>query len=257
MDYAAWSRWYDLFYSTAAHDEIDFYLDLMRAAGGPVLEIGVGTGRIAVPAAMQGVEVTGIDFSREMLAVAERKARASAPLSGTLTLVQADMRSLELQRRDFSLVTIPSRTLLLATTYQDQFRTLCCAARRLRPGGMLALDVFFPSPELLADDTGEPIVLGEVTDPASAKRYRLSAVNRFDTASQLNHGIQIAEEMDSAGRTTDRIELDVALRYLLPHELFSLMDEAGLEVHEVYGGFDRSPLTEQSTDMIFIARLAE
>ena len=82
MNYADWARWYDLFYSTESGDEVEFYLDEIEKAGGTVLEIGVGTGRIALPAASRGAHVHGVDLSREMLEVAERKAQQAGPLYG-------------------------------------------------------------------------------------------------------------------------------------------------------------------------------
>ena len=254
MNSAEWAEWYDLFYSTESSAEVDFYIGLMRDAVGPVLEIGVGTGRIAIPAAKEGAEVVGVDFSAEMLAAAERKARAAAPLPGGLTLIQADMRSLELGRKDFALVTIPARTLLLATTHEDQRRTLCCAARHLRPGGRLAFNVFNPTEDLIYDESDEPILIGKVKDPATGKRFRLTGVNRFDNEAQVNHGTQIAEELDGRGRVKRRVELQVKLRYLRPYEAMALLEEVGLDLEDVSGGFDGSPLTNESDEMVFQAR---
>lgn len=253
MNYAEWAKWYDIFYSTESGDEVEFYLDLMRRADGPVLEVGVGTGRIAIPAAKEGVEVFGVDFSREMLAVAEAKARAAAPLPGGLTLLEGDMRRLDLGRKDFALVTIPARTLLLATTRQEQADTLCCASRHLRSGGILALNVFNPSDDLIYDDSDEPILIGEVTDQETGKSFRLSGVNRFDVESQLNHGTQTAEELSPTGEVLRRAELAVTLRYLWPDDLFSLLDEAGLAAHELYGDFQASMLTVDSEEIVVIA----
>ena len=256
MNYAEWAKWYDLFYSTESGDEVEFYLDMMRQANGPVLEIGVGTGRIAIPAAKEGIEVVGVDFSREMLDVAEAKAKAAAPLPGGLTLIHGDMRRLDLGRKDFALVTIPARTLLLATTRQEQADTLCCAAHHLRPGGILALNVFNPTEDLIYDDSDEPILIGEVANPDSGATFRLTGINRFDTEAQLNRGTQIAEEISPGGETVRSAELEVTLRYLPPKELFSLLEETGLAARELYGDFDGSPLDEDSDEIIVIADLA-
>lgn len=256
MDYAEWADWYDLFYSTESGDEVEFYLDLMREIDGPALEIGVGTGRIAIPAAKEGIEVFGVDFSREMLSVAERKAKTAAPLPGGLTLLHGDMRRLDLGRKDFALVTIPARTLLLATSRQEQADTLCCAARHLRPDGILALNVFNPTDDLVLDESDEPIVIGEIEDLGTGKTFRLTGINRFDTDAQLNHGTQIAEELTANGEVLRRTELDVTLRYLHPEDIFTLLEEAGLAVRELFGDFDRSPLYEDSDEIIVLADLA-
>lgn len=257
MNYAEWAKWYDLFYSTESSEEVDFYLNEAVSAGGAVLEIGVGTGRIAIPAAERGVEVFGVDASPEMLAVAGAKAEARSPMSGSVTLTQADMRSLDLQRKDFSLVTIPARTLLLATTYEDQLATLCSAARHLRPGGRLVFNIFNPTPDLIFDDSEEPVEIGEVVDAESGGRYRLSAVSRFDAESQINDATQVVEKIAPGGTLSEQARLSVKLRYLFPHEVFSILEETNLEVEDLFGWFDRSPFDEESDELIFVARRPE
>jgi SAM-dependent methyltransferase len=260
MNYSEWAKWYDLFYSSligATGEETEYYLEESLAADGPVLEIGVGTGRIAIPAAKQGVEIFGIDSSPEMLAVAESKAKAAAPLPGGLTLIQADMRTLQLERTDFSLVTIPARTLLLATTYEDQVSTLCYAARHLRPGGRMIFNLFNPTPDLIYDESSEPVEIGETTDLGSGRRFRLSAINRFDSETQINDATHIVGEAPQDGEFKELARLDVRLRYLFPHEVFALLEQTSVRVDALFGWFDRSPFDEESEEMIFVASLSE
>ena len=257
MNYADWAEWYDLFYSSETGEEAAFYLAETLSADGPVLEIGVGTGRIAIPAAKKSVEIFGVDSSPEMLAVAESKAKAAAPLPGGLTLVRADMRTLQLGRTDFALVTIPARTLLLVTTYEDQLATLCCAARHLRAGGRLIFNLFNPTPDLIYDESAEPVEIGEAADPESGRRYRLSAINRFDVDTQINNATHIVQEIGRGGAIEERARLDVTLRYLHPHEVFSLLEETNLRIDALFGWFDRSSFGEESEEMIFVASVPE
>ncbi len=252
MDYVAWAEWYDIFYSAADPGDIEFYHGLCRASGGPVLEIGVGTGRIALPLAREGMEIVGIDLNEPMLKVAQRKALEAAPLSGSLKLIQADMRKFDLKRQ-FPVVTIPARTLLLAITEEDQFHTLCCAASHLAPDGTLAFNLFYPDPEMLADEPDEEFLL-EVVEKPDGGRYVLTAKNRFDTAEQLNHGVQIAEELDAAGEVLRREELEVVVRYLYPDQVTSLCERAGLEVVEMWGDFEGAEVTEESDEIVVTAR---
>ncbi|MCI0837797.1 MAG: class I SAM-dependent methyltransferase [Chloroflexi bacterium] len=254
MDYVAWAEWYDIFYSATDPGDVEFYHGLCRASGGPVLEIGVGTGRIALPLAQQGMEVVGIDLNDPMLRVAERKALEAAPLSGSLKLIQADMRNFDIKRQ-FPVVTIPARTLLLATTEEEQFHTLCCAARHLAPDGTLAFNLFYPDPALLADSPDEEFLL-EVVEKANGGRYVLTAKNRFDLATQLNHGVQIAEELDASGEVLRREELDVTVRYLYPDQVIALCERAGLEVIEMWGDFEGADITEESDEIVVICRHA-
>ena len=68
MDYDAWAEWYDVFYATAGTEDVDFYVKVAKRSGGPVLEIGCGTGRVSLPIAEAGIDIVGVDFSPAMLA---------------------------------------------------------------------------------------------------------------------------------------------------------------------------------------------
>jgi SAM-dependent methyltransferase len=254
MDYEAWAEWYDIFYEAADPGDIDFYHGLCRASGGPILEIGVGTGRISLPLAQEGMEIVGIDLYEPMLKVAQKRALDVAPLAGSLRLIQADMRDFDLKRM-FPVVTIPARTLLLATTEEEQIQTLCCAVQHLAPGGTMAFNLFYPDPEMLADDPDEEFLL-EVVEKPDGGRYVLTARNHFDLESQLNHGVQIAEELDPDGEVLRRQELEVVVRYLYPEQVIALCDRVGLEVIEMWGDFDGGDLDEESDEIVVLARHA-
>jgi SAM-dependent methyltransferase len=252
MDYVAWAEWYDIFYAAADPGDIDFYHGLCRASGGPILEIGVGTGRISLPLAREGMEIVGIDLYEPMLKVAQQNALDVAPLSGSLKLIQADMRNFDLKRK-FPVVTIPARTLLLATTEEDQVQTLCCAVQHLEDEGTMAFNLFYPDPEMLADDPDEEFLL-EVVEKPDGGRYVLTAKNHFDLDTQLNHGTQIAEELDPKGEVLRRQELEVVVRYLYPEQIIALCDLVGLEVIEMWGDFEGAELDEDSDEIVVIAR---
>lgn len=127
--------------------DVAFYRDLAVASGGPVVELGAGTGRIAVPIAEAGVEVIGIDAAPEMLEVARRHAE-TAGVAERVRLVVGDMRTFTLDE-PVPLVVIPHRTFLHNLDEADQLATLQACQRALRLGGRLALNVFNPSPALL------------------------------------------------------------------------------------------------------------
>lgn len=255
MDYETWAEWYDVFHSIADPNEVDFYVRQAVASSGPVLEIGVGTGRIAIPAAQAGVAVTGVDLNQAMLDKAQQKLDAATPLAGSVDLVKADMRDFSLGRT-FPLVIIPGRTLLLLRSAGDQRRALRRAAAHLAPGGRLVLNVFHPNGELLADSSGEPFLMGETVNPTTGLRCRLWARNRFNTLAQTNRGLQIVEEFDADGKVVRRAELPVLLRYLHPSELHQALRSAGLRVLEVFGNYQGGALTEESDEMVFIAEKA-
>ncbi|MBP38760.1 MAG: class I SAM-dependent methyltransferase [Dehalococcoidia bacterium] len=254
MDYVAWAEWYDIFYAVTDPGDIDFYHGLCRASGGPILEIGVGTGRIALPLAQEGMEIVGIDLNEPMLEVAQQNALDVAPLDGSLRLIQADMRDFDLKRL-FPIVTIPARTLLLATSEEDQIKTLCCAVQHLASDGTMAFNLFYPDPEMLADNPNEEFLL-EVVEKPDGGRYVLTAKNRFELGSQINHGVQIAEELNPKGEVLRRQELDVVVRYLYPDQVLVLCDRVGLEVIEMWGDFEGSKVDEKSDEIVVLARHA-
>ena len=252
MDYVAWAEWYDIFYAAADPGDLDFYHGLCSASGGPILEIGVGTGRIALPLAKEGMEIVGIDLFEPMLKVAQQRALDVAPLDGSLKLIQADMRDFDLKRK-FPVVTIPARTLLLATTEEEQIETLCRAVQHLEDDGTMAFNLFYPDPEMLADDPDEEFLL-EVVEKPDGGRFVLTAKNRFDLESQLNHGVQIAEEVDPKGEILRRQELEVVVRFLYPEQIIALCDRVGLEVIEMWGDFEGGELDEESDEIVVLAR---
>ena len=256
MDFDHWAEWYDVYYSTVPDVETSFYVDLAVDSGGPVLEIGVGTGRIAIPTAAAGIDLTGIDLNQAMLDRAGAKLRLGLSPRGSLSLIRADMRDFDIGA-SFPLVTIPSNTLLLALTQEDQLRTLRCAARHLGPDGLLVFDVFVPGPDLLADRESTPFVWGETVHPDTGNRVLMSAINRADGATQINRETQIFEEYDREDRIVRRAVLPIELRYLFPAECHALVEQAGLVAEDVRGGFRGEVLTDGSEEMVFFCRRAQ
>jgi SAM-dependent methyltransferase len=132
--------------------DVDFYIDLCRQAG-EVLEVGCGTGRVLIPAALAGCDVTGIDKSRHMLTRCRGKVDAlPGSARDRVTLVEADMTDFQLARA-FKLVIAPFRPIQHLTTVDEQLSFLRCVHRHRLPGGRLVFDVFNPDLTLLAAGT--------------------------------------------------------------------------------------------------------
>jgi len=253
MDYDAWSEWYDVFYSTAGDEDVEFYVDLAQASRGPVLEIGCGTGRVSLPIASAGIDVVGVDFSTSMLAKARERAAATKDNGGAVEFLQGDMRTLALGRR-FPLVIIPARTLYLALTPEEQLESLRRAAAHLAPRGALAFNLFVPDSDLIADVSEEPFSMGETINPKTGLRCLLSAANRPDPVSQTIHSIQTVEELSDAGEVVRTVDLEVDLRYLYPSEVHVMLEQVGIVADQVFGDFEGGPLTEDSEEMVWVVR---
>ena len=254
MDYVQWAQVYDIFYEAGPELEVEFYLELMRECDGPVLELGVGTGRVAIPAALEGHSIVGIDLHAPMLDVAKAKAGKVGPLHGSLDLIQGDMTELSLPYREFGLVIIPGNSLGLVLTEQAQLATIAAAADHLKPGGMLAFSMYNAVAEMIECNDSEQFLLGVVDDANDQQRYILSGTNHFDTDRQINDCTQIIETVSADGNVLQRQELRVVTRYLTRAQAASMAVKAGLQVDHIYGDFDRSEYTDTSDEMIFVCR---
>jgi SAM-dependent methyltransferase len=218
-------------WSLSVTEDVEFYVEEARAAGGPVVELACGTGRIAVPIAQAGIAVIGVDASPRMLDVARERVLA-AGVAELVELRQGDLRDPPVPER-VPLVLIPFRSLLHMTTEADRAQALAAAHELLVPGGRLVFDVFAPSAQDVADTHGrwverEPGIF-ERADWDEAERTLTLSVRRGEEASTM------------------------VLAWLSPPEWQRLLERAGFEVDHLYGWFDRRPYADEE-DFVFVAR---
>jgi SAM-dependent methyltransferase len=221
--YDPWSR--------SVTEDVGFYVDQALASGGPVVELAVGTGRIAVPIAQAGLDVIGVDSSPEMLAVA-RAAAESASVSERLDLRVGDLREPPVRER-VPLAICPFRSLLHMETEQEKLQALRSALGLLEPGGTFAFDVFAPS----RDDIDETHDRWLEREPGIFERAVWDEGSRT-----LSLSVRSGED-----------EATFGLHWLSAPEWLRLLDEAGLAVEAVYGWFDQRPY-EGHEDMVFVCR---
>jgi SAM-dependent methyltransferase len=217
-DYERWSA-----HMTA---DIPFYVELARATDGPLVEVAVGNGRVAIPVAQAtGRQVIGIDISPLML----EQARARADEAGVdLDLRQGDMRELALEE-PAGLIYCPFRALLHLPTWADRRRTFERVAASLRPGGRFAWNAFAFDHRFAAAADG--VV---ETDPVPhTVRYAVGD-NRVDIV------------MDTGATSS--------LWWATKNEWLGLIDVAGLELDALYGGFAGEPFTDESREYVFVTR---
>src|SRR4051812_14070136 len=139
-------------WSASVVEDVTFYLEEARLSGGPVVELGVGTGRIAVPIAADGIRVIGVDSSPGMLEVCRERAAAEG-VAELLDLRLGDLRSPPVEER-VRLVTCPFRAYLHLLTDEERLRALGAARSLLVPGGRLVFDVFAPSARDIRETNG-------------------------------------------------------------------------------------------------------
>jgi SAM-dependent methyltransferase len=213
-------------WSAAMTEDIPFYVGLAQEADGPIVELAVGNGRVAIPVAQAtGRRVLGVDLSAAMLAQAREKAAAAGV---ELDLREADMRDLELDE-PAALVYCPYRALLHLPTWADRRRTFERVAASLRPGGRFAWNAFAFDHAIAArldgahDDDPVPHLL----------RYAVGD-NRIDIV------------LDSGATSS--------LWWATKNEWLGLIDVAGLEVEALYGGFADEPFGDDSREYVFVTR---
>jgi SAM-dependent methyltransferase len=221
--YDPWSR--------SVTEDVEFYVEEALASGGPIVELAVGTGRIAVPVAEAGVRVIGVDASAGMLEVARAFARERG-VEQLLDLRHGDLRRPPVRER-VPLVIVPFRSLLHMTTERDRLAALRAAGRLLEPDGRLVFDVFAPSGEDIEATHGRWIE----REPGIFERADWDEHERTLTLS-VRGG-------ESASTMT--------LAWLSPPEWQALLEHAGFAVQALYGWFDRRPY-QGGEDTVWIAQ---
>ena len=246
----AWASLYDAVH--VQQEDIPFWVEEAQASGGPVLELACGTGRVAIPVALAGWPVVGLDSSVKLLARARAKSRGLKLPQDRLRFIRGDMRRFSLQQR-FPLIIIPFRSFQLLLSVADQRQALECIREHLAPGGRAVIDLFVPDGERILRDPGLRVFGREGIDPATGHKLLVGEQNSYDTFNQIITARNIVEELNEGGELVRTVHVEYQLRYLYRFEMQHLLDAAGYEVLEVYGGFDREPLDEDSTEMVWVA----
>jgi len=222
--YDPWSR--------SVTEDVDFYVEQALAAGGLVVELAVGTGRIAIPVARAGIRVIGVDSSPAMLAVA-RAAAENAGVAEQIDLRVGDLREPPVTER-VPLVVCPFRSLLHMETEAEKLRALRAARGLLEPDGRFVFDVFAPSREDIEQTNGrwlerEPGIFERADWDEESRTLSLSV------------------------RSSEGAATTFGLHWLSAPEWLRLLDQAELEVEELYGWFDGRPYDGEE-DMVFVTR---
>jgi len=216
-------------WSAEMTEDVPFYVGVACETGGTIVELAVGSGRVAIPVAeATGRPVLGIDASPAMLARARERA-ASAGVE--LELREGDMRDLELEE-PAGLVYCPFRGLLHLPTWADRRRVFERVAAALRPGGRFAWNAFAFDHAIAARLDGK-----RQEDPVPHSLRYAVGDNRIDIT------------LDGGGTSS--------LWWATKNEWLGLIDVAGLEVEALYGGFDRRPFDDESREYVWVTRRPE
>jgi SAM-dependent methyltransferase len=242
--------YYDLAYKRRRAD-VRFYRAFCEEWGGPVLELGVGTGRVALALARSGIETVGIEPVREMLAHARSKLATLPPAArAQLSLRSGDARTLKLGRR-FNLVTAPFNVFMHLYTRRDFERTLTSVRTHLQPRGRLVFDVSMPDLRAMNRNPSRFYRGREVLHPGTGQRYAYLEAFEYDPVRQVQMVSLVFQNLNDLN---DVKTLPLSQRQWFPCELEALLHYNGFQIEHMWGDFERGPVDSQSESQIIVAR---
>ncbi|HEY32171.1 MAG TPA: class I SAM-dependent methyltransferase [Dehalococcoidia bacterium] len=249
------AEYYDAAYQTARQKDVDFFVGYSQHTGGRTLELGCGTGRVLIPTAAAGCEITGLDISSYMLNICREKlSQQPEKVQGRVKLVQGNMTDFD-TGEIYSLVTTPFRPFQHLTTVDEQKACLNCTNRHLTPGGLLILDLFHPYPPRLVPD---PKYMSEIEDltemelPDGRLFRRTNRTAAYHREQQYND-IELIYYITHPDGRQERLVQAFPFRYFYRYEVEHLLELCGFRVIDIFGDYDRSPFSNDSPEMIFVA----
>ncbi len=235
---------YDAF-NVPYQDDMKFYLAEAKKARGPVLELACGTGRLTIPLAAAGVDVTGLDLAGPMLA----RARAKAAAAGVKPrFVKGDARSFSLGR--FKLIFIAFNSMQHLAAREDIEGLFSSVARNLAPGGRFILDVFNPDPRCLVRDPDEELPVAYYDAPSGGGKVLVNERYSYDRAAQVSR-LTWTYRSEKTGRSEKK---RLNLRCFFPEELLALAHYNGFDLLARYGDFRRRPFGPDSPKQVLVCR---
>lgn len=231
-----WAPYYD-----AVFDEVDFEVEFLeQLAGDPprALELGVGSGRVAIPLAERGVSVTGVEISDEMLALL-----AAKPGAALINIIKGDFADVS-QEEAFPLVYLPFNTLFTILTQERQIECFMNVARVLEPGGRFVLDAFVPDMK----GWDKKLTRIEVLEISSQKAHAYEALSHDPVAqTTVSHEVRRLDDGNV-------VVLCTSFRYVWPAEMDLMARVAGLSLEARWGWYDKRPYTESSVEHVTVYR---
>ncbi len=257
---AAIARLYDLDLSEDPGD-VELFVALARRTGGPILELAVGSCRLAVPLAEEGHQVVGVDIDAAMLDRGRARARdAGQAVAERIRLIEADMVEAGTDERvaaagPYRLAILGLNSILILTTPDRQRAVFESMARLLAPGGLAVVDTWLPVPIDLAAFDGRLSLDWLRTDPETGAEVTKMSAAWFDPTRRLVTLTTVFEEGEQGTAPRRWTRLD-ALRLITADELMSFAADAGLQIEQMAGDHQLGPLAPGADRVVLIARKA-
>lgn len=241
--------YYDKAYSSEREKRaIEMYKTFAARFGGPVLEIGCGTGRVLLEIARMGTEIDGIDISKSMLSVLHSKLDAE---SLDCRIMQADMREFVMEKR-YNLITIPFRSMQHMLTLEDRIDVIRSAKNHLREDGRLVFDVAFPNYEALASGFGQESLDAEWTESGRSVRMYFRR-DGYCKIGQIMLGTLLFRVFDG-NKILHEEKQSLEMHFFSLPELEACFMATGFSIEERYGSYNFEPLDEKASQMVFVLK---
>ena len=230
---------YDQYYGSYAepHD----WLAKRLLERNSVLELACGTGRVAIPLAQRGLSVTGIDCSKPMLDLAQKRVRETHV---ELELTLCDFRAFDLGKR-FGSILLFSNALWHVHERSDFEALMQCVRRHLEPEGLFVLDVFVPGLDVLNRDPQQRYSFSTYTDRETGEQVEVTETYAYEPDAQISRVVHYKG-------TTDEIVGGLNLRMYFPQELDALLEYNGMTIDEKFGSWDRVPFDSSSKHQLYL-----
>ena len=244
------AAYYDLAYKRRRAD-VRFYVELATRSKGPVLELGAGTGRVALEIARAGTPVVALEPVPAMLARArEKAAKLPQRAQARLTLHAGDVRKVRLAQQ-FPLVIAPFNVFMHLYTQRDLERSLATVKKHLTPRGRFVFDVSMPDLRAMVRSAGRLYKGPRVVDPNTGHTYDYFEAFDYDAVRQVQ---LVSMVFQSASELENLRILPLSQRQFFPAELAMLLHYNGFAIEQRWGDFARGPLTSDSESQIVVAR---
>ncbi|MFD3165388.1 class I SAM-dependent methyltransferase [Herpetosiphon sp. NSE202] len=231
-------------------DDVLFYREYARMAGGSVLELMCGTGRVAIPLAQAKLNVVGIDIAPAMIEQANAAA-VSAGVDTHLKFAVADVTDFQLDQQ-FGMAFVAINSFMHLETTQAQIAALHAIKRHLKPNGLLLLDLFNPEPSQLSAVDGL-MVLDKSFRASNGNLVQKFVYRSVDLAAQHQQVQFCYDEIQPDGQVR-RCVLPFGMRWLYRYEAEHLLARCGFALQAVYGSYELDPYTSESERMLIVAR---
>ena len=237
-------RHYDLLADKLSPYDLPFYLDQAEKYGDPVLELACGTGRVSIPLAQQGHQVTGLDISRSMLSHARKKTLEKGVI---VEWINGDCRDFRLNKR-FNLIVFPYNSMHHILDRESLESCLSSVKMHLMEEGRFIIDVFNPCLDILIRDKDKRFPVGEYMDPDGRGKIIITESGVYDAAAQIKR----IKWHYKIGDQDDEIINEWSMRIFYPQELDSMLHYNGFEIEAKYGNYDGTPFASDSPKQLIV-----